>query len=70
MKLRLNRSKDVFCLMGSGDYMVELTNASLYCRKAVPSDAVQLSHIRALQNSSAKYPIRRVEVKSFTVPRE
>ena len=35
----------------------------------MPSDAVQLSHIRALQNSSAKYPIRRVEVKSFTVPR-
>ena len=69
VKLRLNRLKDVFCLMGSGDYMVELTNASLYCRKAVPSDAVQLSHIRALQSSSAKYPIRRVEVKSFTVPR-
>ena len=69
VKLRLNRSKDVFCLMGSGDYMVQLTNASLYCRKAVPSDAVQLSHNRALQKSSAKYPIRRVEVKSFTVPR-
>ena len=57
MKLRLNRLKDVFCLMESGDYMVELTNASLYLRKAVPSDAVQLSHIRDLQNSSAKYPI-------------
>ena len=69
VKLRLNRLKDVFCLMGSGDYMVELTNASLYCRKAVPSDAVQLSHIRVFQNTSAKYPIRRVEVKSFTVPR-
>ena len=68
MKLRLNRLKDDFCLMGSGDYMVELTNALLYCRKAVPSDAVQLSHIRALQNSSAKYPIWRVEVKSCTVP--
>ena len=69
MKLRLNRSKDVFCLIGSGEYMVELTNASLYCRKAVPSNAVQVSHIRAPQNSSAKYPTRRVEVKSFTVRR-
>ena len=49
--------------------MVEFTNASLYCRKVVPSDAIQLSHIRALQNSSAKYPIRRVEVKRFRVPR-
>ena len=45
MKLRLNRSIDVFCLMGAGDYMVEITKASLYCWKAVPSDAVQLSHI-------------------------
>ena len=68
VKLWLNRSKDVFCLMGSEEYMIEITNTSLYCRKGVPSDAVQLSHIRVLQNSSAKYPIRRVEVKSFTVP--
>ena len=43
--------------MGTGDYLVEITSASFYCRKAVPSDAVQLSHIRALQNNSAKYPI-------------
>ena len=47
----LNRSKDVFCLVGTGDYMVEITSASLYCRKVVPSDAVQLSHIQALQKT-------------------
>ena len=68
VKLRLNRSKDAFCLVETGDYMVEITSASLYCQKTVPSGAVQLSHARALPNSSAKYPIRRVEVKRFTVP--
>ena len=69
VKLRLNRLKDTFCLMETGEYMVEITSASLYWRKAVPSDAVQLSHIRALQNNSAKYPVQRVEVKGFTVLR-
>ena len=57
VKLRLDTSKDVFCFVGSGEYMVEITSASLYCWKAVPSDAVQLSLVRALQNSFAKYPI-------------
>ena len=48
--------------------MVEITSTSLYCRKTIPSDEVQLSHARPLQSSSAKYSIRRVKVKSFTVP--
>ena len=55
VKLRLNRLKDAFCLVGTGDYIVEITSASRYCWKVVPSDTVQLSHIRALQNSSTKY---------------
>ena len=57
VKLQLNRSKDAFCLMETGDYMVEITSASLYCQKPVPSYAMHLSHAWALQNSSAKYPI-------------
>ena len=32
------------------------------------SDALRMGHIKALQLGSAKYPLRRVEVKSFTIP--
>jgi len=38
----------------------------LYCRKVKPSDAVRLAHAKALQLGTAKYPLRRVEVKTFT----
>ena len=48
--------------------MVEITSASLYCRKTKASDALQISHARTLQSSFAKYPVQRVEVKTFTVP--
>ena len=33
------------------------------------SAAVQLAHTRALEQANVKYPIRRVECKSFTITR-
>ena len=68
LKLRLIRSKDAFCLMGDGDFKVLLKEVSLFCRKVRPSDAVRLAHIKALLLGMASYPLRRVEVKTFTVP--
>ena len=68
MKLRFIRSKSTFCLQGEGNFKVSLKDVSLYCRKVRPSDAVRMGHIKALQLGSAKYPLRRVEVKSFTIP--
>ena len=41
----------------------------IVCTQIVkPNPAVQLAHVKALQHGTAKYPLRRVEVKSFTVP--
>jgi len=69
VKLRLIRAKDTFCLVGDGQYKVKLKDVAVFCPKLRPSDAVRLAHIKALQKSAAKYPLRRVEVKSFTLPR-
>ena len=69
VKLRLIRANDTFCLVGDGQCKVKLKDVEVFCRKVRPSDALQLAHIKALQKSTAKYPLRRVEVKSFTLPR-
>jgi len=68
IKLRLIRSKKEFCFQGEGDCKICLKDVSLYCRKVKPSDAVRLAHAKALQLSTAKYPLRRVEVQTFTIP--
>ena len=68
IKLRLIRSKKEFCLQGVGDYKITLKDVGLYCRKVKHSDAVRLAHAKALQLGTAKYPLRRVEVKTFTIP--
>jgi len=69
VKLPLICAKDTFCLVGDGQYKVKLKDVAVFCRKVRPSDAVRLAHIKALQKSTAKYPLQRVEVKSFTLPR-
>ena len=35
-----------------------------------PNPSIQLAHAKALQHSTAKYPLRHVEVKTFTIPQE
>jgi len=66
---KVKLKKDTFCLVDDGQYKVKLKNVAVFCRKVRLSDAVRLSHIKALQKSTAKYPLRRVEVKLFTLPR-
>ena len=66
-KMRLVRSKDSFCLMG--DAKVEILDASLFVRKVKVHPSVQLGHIKALERTTAKYPIRRVETKVFSIPK-
>ena len=70
VRLRLIRSKDLFCLHGNANQAqnkVSLKEVTLFVRKVKPNPAVQLAHVKALQHATAKYPLRRVEVKSFTV---
>ena len=67
VKIRLIRSKDSFCLMGVGK--VAILHASLFVRKVKLMSLVFLAHAKTLERGPAKYPIRRVVCKSFTVPR-
>ena len=51
------------------DFKVKIKEASLFVRKAKLSPSVQLAHMKALEKSTAKYPIRRVETKIFSIPK-
>ena len=69
-KIRLTRSKDTFSLMcaGGNTYRVVIVSAALFVRKVKVSSSVYLAHAKTLENGLAKYPIRRVVCKSFTIP--
>ena len=67
MKMRFVRSKNVFNLMG--DARVEIQDMSLFVRKVKVHPSVQLGHIKALDKTTAKYPVKRVETKVFSIPK-
>ena len=69
VKIRLIPSKKTFNLMaGADDFNSVITHASLFVRKARLNPAVTLAHAKALERGAAKYPLKRVVVKTFTVP--
>ena len=58
VKARLVQSKNACALMAGGD------DPDLFAGKAV-----QMGHIKALENGTAKYPLRSVDCKVFSIPR-
>ena len=71
VKIRLVRSKDAFALMAGGvnpTYKVNIVDASVFARNATLSTAVQMAHIKALDKGTAKYPLRSVDCKVYTIP--
>lgn len=72
MRIRLVRQKDAFALMSSEQnpgYKIKIVDCKLFVRKAKLSASVFVAHAKALELGNAKYPIRRVVCKTFTVPR-
>ncbi|XP_031789052.1 uncharacterized protein F54H12.2-like [Nasonia vitripennis] len=70
MRVRLVRSKDAFCLMDAtadGKFKLSIKKATLIVRRVKISPGVLLAHAQALSKTTAKYPITRVDVKSFTL---
>ena len=49
-------------------YKVNIVDASVFARKATLSTAVQMAHIKALDKGTAKYPLRPVDCKVYTIP--
>ena len=71
VKIRLVRSKDAFSLMAGGqnpNYKVQIVEALLFAHKAVLSPTVQMAHIKALEKGTAKYPLRPVDCKVYSIP--
>jgi hypothetical protein len=52
--------------MVDGDTYKDL---ALFVRNVQLSPGVRMGHVKALEKTSCKYPIRRIEVKVDTVPR-
>lgn len=73
LRLRFVRAKNNFALLAcavQGDnieaYKIKIEHMSLYIRKVTLNPAVVLAHARALQEATAKYPIRRSVPKVFS----
>ena len=71
LRIKLNRAKNSFCLLSSAaapDFKVVITEAILYVRKVKVASSIILGHVAALKQTSAKYPIRRVDCKVLSIP--
>jgi len=73
MKLRLIPSKSTFNVMAPAapnnniTPRSVITHASLFVRRVKLNPAVELAHEKAIQRSTAKYPIKRVNIKTFSI---
>ncbi|XP_046752092.1 uncharacterized protein F54H12.2-like [Diprion similis] len=68
LRLRLVRSRDSFCIMEAENrHKLHILETSLLVRRVKISPGILLAHARTLAKGTAKYPVTRVEVKSFTI---
>ena len=71
VKIRLVRSKAAFALMAGGVdpvYRINIVNATLFAKMATLNPTVQMAHIKALEKSTVKYPMRSVDCKVYSIP--
>ena len=71
VKVKLNRNKDAFCLLSSHaapKYKIKIEKAALFVRRVKVNPSVMLSHAQTLETTPAKYPLNKVDVRSFTIP--
>lgn len=68
MKLVMIPSPAAFCLMGDENkYKVKITSARLEMVKVKMSPTVLIAHNKELEKRNALYPIRRGELKTFSI---
>lgn len=68
VRIRLTRNKDAFTLMSTaGTEKLKVLDATLYVRKVRVSPSVLLAHAQALEKAPARYPLNRVDIKTFTI---
>ncbi|XP_063975165.1 uncharacterized protein F54H12.2-like [Diachasmimorpha longicaudata] len=71
LRVRLIRAKDAYCLIDDSAlrYKVHIEEASLIVRRVKLSPGILIAHAKMLAKTTAKYPLTRVEVKSFVLHR-
>lgn len=72
LKIKLTPSKDTFNLMAKDatvSYKSTITYAVLLVRKAKLNPAISLAHEKALTRTNAKYPVKRVVIKTISIPK-
>ncbi len=70
--LDLHRNSDKFLLISFTEdinYYLSIEDMKWYVRKVELADSVHLGIERALMRNTAKYPLRRVEMKKFHIPK-
>lgn len=71
ISLKFTRANKAFTLMSDNadHYRIIITDAALYIRKVRINPAISLEHNKTLQQGiTAKYPLRRGVVNTFTIP--
>jgi hypothetical protein len=71
IKIKLMPSKDVFNLIAHDpkeSYKAIITYATLVVWKAKLNPAISLAHEKALTQTNAKYPFKRVVLKTLSIP--
>ena len=69
LKIKLRRRRDAFALVeDAANNKIKIKKMALYVRKVQLSPVVRMGHVKALERTSCKYPVRRIEVKVDTVP--
>ncbi|XP_063979069.1 uncharacterized protein F54H12.2-like [Diachasmimorpha longicaudata] len=71
LRVRLMRAKDYYCVMDDSvlNFKVHIEEASLIVCRVKLSPGLSIAHAKTLAKTTAKYPLTRVEVKSFVLHR-
>ena len=70
VSVQLVRSKPAFALMAdeaNANYKLSIINATLLAKKTILNPSLHMTHIKALRKSAAKYPMRSVGCKVYSV---
>lgn len=68
VRIKLEKNKSEFALLSANDHFkIVIQSASLFIRKVKISPSIILAHEKTLETAVLKYPIRRVEVKTFAL---
>jgi hypothetical protein len=77
--VKLTRAPAAFCVMRApdnigehlpADYRIKIDSISLHIRKIKPSNTCRIGIIEGLKLTAVKYPIRRVEMRTFSIPNQ